>query len=56
MTTQEQSKSGQWTAFSYRTWTGSEQWDITHHQFACFLEDPSAKCQSEAIGLVYEYH
>ena len=37
-------------------WTGSEQWDITHHQCACFLEYPSAKCPSEAIGAAYKYH
>ena len=38
------------------TWTGSDQWDIAHHLFACFLEDPRAKCSSESIGPVYEYH
>jgi len=35
---------------------GSEQWDITHHQCACFLEDLSAKCLPEASRAVYEYH
>jgi len=37
------------------TWTGSEQRDITHHQSAWFLEDPSSKCPSEAIRAVYGY-
>jgi len=35
------------------TWTGPEQWDITHHQGA---EGLSAKCLSDAIGVVYESH
>jgi len=32
-------------------------WAVGHHiQCACFLEDLSAKCLYEAIGLVYKYH
>ena len=37
-------------------WTGSEQWDTILHQCACFLEDSNAKCLSEAIKVVNEYH
>ena len=39
------------------TWTGSEQWDITHHQCTCFRfhEDLNAEYPPEAIGVVYEY-
>ena len=59
MTTQKPSNSGSmWRLHwpSCRTFPKLEQQHITHHQCACFLEDPSAKCLSGAIGAVYESH
>ena len=44
-----------WSWFSCMTpwtWTGSDQWHITHHPCTCFLEGLSAKCLSGVIGVV----
>jgi len=38
------------------TWTGSEWWDITHHQCAWLPEEQSVKCPSGTLRGVYECH
>ena len=39
-----------------KTWTGSEQWHIIHHQCACFLDDLSANNPSTCINISKSTH